>query len=88
MNTIEISLEKLDKELKNNLSFWLKNTLHPNKTDIYAEVSIYETPNNFALLGAMYLSRILYGASTAFTLLENNSYIELAELSFNQLQEF
>ena len=88
MNTRKISLEKLHQELKTNLSFWLKNALHPNKIDIYAEVSISETPNNLAPLGSMYLSRILYGSSTAFSLLENNPYIELADLSFKQLQEF
>lgn len=87
MNTREISLEKLQIELKNNLSFWLKNALHQNKSDIYAEVSINETPNNKALLGTMYLSRILFGASTGFSLIENNSYIELADLSFRKLQE-
>ena len=88
MNTKEIFSEKIHKELKNNLSFWIKNALHPNKIDIYAEVYFHETPSNLALLGAMYLSRILYGASTAFSLLENNTYIELADLSFKKLQEF
>lgn len=88
MSTRDILLEKLHKELKNNLSFWLKNVVNSNTNNIFPEVSIHEIPNNLAPLGAMYVSRVLYGASAAFKIIESNTYVELADISFKKLQEF
>lgn len=88
MSTQKISLEKLHIELKNNLSFWLKNGLHSNNKGIHSEISIDNTPNLSATMGSMYISRALYGASTAFSILQNKAYINLADKSFKKLQEF
>ncbi len=80
--------ERLQIELKNNLSFWLNPVVNKDTKRIYPEVSIDGTPNTNASLGVMYLSRILFGASSAYQLLENPDYIELADISYTHLLEF
>lgn len=83
---MEIPFKKLQTELEKSLSFWLENAT--NNSVIFPEVSISGIPNSFANTGAMYVSRILYGASSAYKILKNDAYLMLADLSFHQLQKF
>ena len=80
--------DRLQEELKNNLSFWLSQVVNKDTKRIFPEVSIEGIPNNDAPLGVMYLSRILFGASSAYQLLDNSDYIELADCACTQLLEF
>jgi len=85
---MKLQQEKLNIELKNNLSFWLNHAINKNTNTFYSSISIDGKPNSSEPIGAMYLSRILYGASTGCNLLNTNEYLNLAVLSFNELQEF
>lgn len=80
--------ERLNKELECNLSFWLNYVLDKNSNHIFPEVSIDGEPNIDAPIGVMYLSRILYGASTAYGLNKNESYLDLADIAYAQIKEF
>lgn len=80
--------DRLDKELKNNLSFWFNNVVDKSTKSIFSEVSVQGIQNENAPLGVMYLSRILFGASTAYNLFEDKSYVELADIAYVQLLEF
>lgn len=80
--------ERLIKELKCNLSFWLNYAVDKRTNQIFPEVSTEGKPNIDASLGVMYLSRILYGASTAFEICKNETYAELADQAYAQLKEF
>ncbi len=80
--------ERLQVELKNNLSFWLRNVVNKDTKRISPEVSIEETPTTNASLGVMYLARILFGAASAYQLFNNSEYIELADIAYAQLLEF
>ena len=80
--------EKLEEELKKNLSFWLNQILDKETKRIFPEISIEGIQNYSASLGVMYLSRILFGASSAYQLLKNLEYIELADSAYVQLLEF
>ncbi|MFD1293666.1 AGE family epimerase/isomerase [Lutibacter holmesii] len=80
--------KKLQKELKNNLSFWLNQGVKKDTKHFFSEVSIDGIPNKNAPLGVMYLSRILYGASAAYQLVKDSNYMELATAAFVQLLEF
>lgn len=77
----------LDQELKNNLAFWLKYSINKNTNSFYGAVSIENIPNSKELIGSMFTSRILYGASTAYSLLKNEEYKTLAKISFTQLNQ-
>lgn len=80
--------ERLEIELKKNLSFWLKHVVNKDTNHIFPEVSIDGTPTTNATLGVMYLARILFGASTAYQLFKNSEYIELADIAYAELLEF
>lgn len=83
---MEIPFKKLQTELEKSLSFWLDTAT--NNSVIFPEVSISGIPNSFANTGSMYVSRILYGASSAYKVLKNETYLKLANLSFTKLQKF
>lgn len=85
---MKISLELLDQELENNLSFWMQYVLDTSSMRIFPAVFPDGSPDTSSNLGSMYLSRILYGASTACHLLKTDTYKVLADSSFGQLQEF
>jgi len=80
--------EQLNNELINNCSFWLNYAVDKKTNHIFPEVLDDGTPNIDAPMGVMYLSRILYGASTAYQLCDNDSYGELADITYAQLKEF
>jgi mannobiose 2-epimerase len=80
--------EELIEEFKNNLSFWIDYAIDKSTNHIFFEVSTEGVPNLNAPLGVMYLSRILYGASTAYQFFRNDIYRELADRSYTQLKEF
>ncbi|SNR63514.1 Mannose or cellobiose epimerase, N-acyl-D-glucosamine 2-epimerase family [Lutibacter agarilyticus] len=80
--------ERLEIELKKNLSFWLNYVVNKDANHIITEVSINGTPNTNASLGVMYLSRILFGASSAYLLFKNDAYAELADTAYTRLLEF
>lgn len=77
-----------EKEFKNYLDFWLAHMVFDHNEKIYPEISIDNTPNKTALMGSMYLSRILYGASMGCKTLKTSKYKDLAALSFKGLMEF
>jgi mannobiose 2-epimerase len=85
---MKINQKKLNYELKNNLSFWLQHSINRGTNDFYSSISVDGTPSTTQPIGSMYLSRILYGTSTASSLLSSKRYMNLAEKSFVQLQEF
>lgn len=85
---MNILQKKLNQELKKNLSFWQKRVINSETSHIFSEVSINGIPNTSATLGAMYLSRILYGSSMACNLLETDAYRGLADISYNFLKQF
>lgn len=85
---MEIPSKNLIAELEKNLLFWLKSVYNDTSLIIYPEVSINGLPNTSATLGSMYLSRILYGASSAYKFLKNEDYLKLANYSYLKLKEF
>jgi len=85
---MNIPLVRLNQELKNNLLFWMNNGIQHDTNRLYASVSVDGIPDLSAPIGVMYLSRVLYGASTACRILETESFAVLADASFKQLKEF
>lgn len=85
---MDVLKERLEIELKKNLSFWLNYVVNKDANYIFPEVSIDETPNTNASSGVMYLSRILFGASSAYLLFKNDAYTELADTAYTRLLEF
>ena len=85
---MEIPFNKLQSELIQNVSFWLETVFDKDQLILFPEVSIFGTPNTSVNTGSMYISRILFGASSAFKLLKNEDYLKLATQSFIKLQEF
>lgn len=76
------------KEFKNYMEFWRDHMIFGDPGKIYPEMSIDNTPDKSALMGSMYLSRVLYGASLGCKTLKTSHYRGLAEVSFNSLMEF
>jgi len=76
------------KAFEDYLDFWAKHMVFGSPKKIYPEISIDNTPNKSALMGSMYLSRILYGASVGCKTLETTKFRTLAETSFESLMEF
>lgn len=62
--------------------------IYGNPEKIYPEITIDNRPDNSALMGSMYLSRILYGASLGCRTLETSKYKVIAEAAFRELMEF
>ncbi|RXP46611.1 hypothetical protein EC396_13900 [Lutibacter sp. HS1-25] len=85
---MKIPLDRLNKELNSNLLFWMNNAIQPDRKQLYASISVDGIPDISAPLGVMYLSRVLYGASTACRVLETESFGELASISFKELKNF
>lgn len=85
---MKIPLDRLNQELKNNLLFWMNNGIQHDTNRLYTNVSVDGIPDLSAPIGVMYLSRVLYGASTACRVLETESFAVLADVSFKQLKEF
>nr|MBP8793498.1 AGE family epimerase/isomerase [Lutibacter sp.] len=85
---MEIPFNKLQSELIQNVSFWLETVFDKDQLILFPEVSIFGTPNTSVNTGSMYISRILFGASSAFKLIKNEDYLKLATQSFIKLQEF
>jgi len=85
---MHILKNKLHQELKSNLSFWQHKVVNSKTNHIFSEVSTYGIPNTKTPTGVMFLSRILYGASTACNVLKTNEYKSLADTSYNKLKQF
>lgn len=85
---MEIPSKNLIAELEKNLLFWLKSVYNDTNLIMYPEVSITGIPNTSATLGSMYLSRILYGTSSAYKILKNEDYLKIANYSYLKLKEF
>ena len=85
---MEIPSEKLLAELEKNLSFWLHTVSNCKNSTLYPEVAISGVPNPLEITGSMYLARAIYGASSAFEVLKNKNYLQLAHQCFLQLQGF
>ncbi|MBI9041927.1 AGE family epimerase/isomerase [Lutibacter sp.] len=83
-----MSQKKRTQELTKNVLFWMNNCIHSESNTLYSGVSIQGVPLTTEPLGAMYLSRILYGASTASELLKTTDYLKLATISFQELETF
>jgi mannobiose 2-epimerase len=80
-------LERLQLELKKTLDFWNNNLIASDQAEIYFECDYFGVPDKNALMGSMYLSRIIYGASSACRFLGNNNYKSLADIAFKMLYE-
>lgn len=85
---MDILKKQLINELNKNCSFWLNYAADKSNNHIFPEVSVEGIPNIEAPMGVMYLSRVLYGASTAYQLCDIDSYGELADKAYAQLTEF
>ena len=78
----------LKQEFKNTLEFWMDHMIFGDHDKIYPEISVENVPNKSALMGSMYLSRVLYGASRACGTLGAKQYKLLADIAFTRLEEF
>jgi len=79
---------KLQKEFRNYLDYWMQSMLSQNRKEVFPEMSQDSVPNKLADMGSMYLSRILYGASRAYSAMEDNSFMTLADTAFDLLAGF
>ncbi|MGI9533025.1 AGE family epimerase/isomerase [Lutimonas sp.] len=78
----------IEKEFKDYLNFWMEQMLSKDQKEIYPEMSQEFIPNKLADMGAMYLGRILYGASRASRTLKQDSYKGLADAAYALLVDF
>jgi len=79
---------KLKKEFQLYMEYWMLHMYRSSKTGVYPEISNDDIPNEKALLGSMYLSRIIYGASQAGDILGTDKYRSLATSALDKLLEF
>lgn len=80
-------LERLKSELKKTLDFWVQHLISTEQAELFFECDHNGVPNKNALMGSMFLSRVIYGASTACRFLGNNEYKNLADIAFKMLYE-
>lgn len=80
-------IERLKLELNKTLKFWNNKMLAPQQAEVFFECDNFGVPNKNALMGSMYLSRIIYGVSSACRFLGNNTYKHLADIAFKMLYE-
>ena len=85
---LQNSNSNLEGEFKETLKFWLDHMIFGDHDKLYPEISIDNVPDKSAIMGSMYLSRILYGASRACGTLKTKQYKLLADIAFNRLEEF
>lgn len=78
----------LKQEFINYLDFWMDQMIFGSPEKVFPEISIDNIPNKSGLMGSMYLSRILYGASRASESLKIDKYKKLADVAFNGLTDF
>jgi len=78
----------IKQEFINYLDFWMDQMIFGSPEKVYPEISIDNIPNKSGLVGSMYLSRILYGASKACKTLKTKKYRELADVAFGGLADF
>jgi len=78
----------IKQELIDYLDFWMDQMIFGSPEKVFPEISIDNVPNKSGLMGSMYLSRILYGASKACETLKTKKYKELADVAFNGLADF
>lgn len=81
------SHKDLEKEFSSYLDFWMQRMLSQKKQEIYPEMSQDLVPNKMADTGAMYLARILYGASRACLTMKDNKFSYLADTAFDLLSD-
>ncbi len=79
---------QLRKEFESYLEYWIQQMFTKDKRGIFPEMSKANIPNETADMGSMYLSRIIYGASRACSLLKTDKYKPLANSAFEMLTEF
>lgn len=79
--------ERLKKELKKVLDFWIKHAVAKDTGKLYSEINIDGSGNDNKSIGSLYLGRIIYGASAACRFLDTKEYKILADLAFKELYE-
>lgn len=77
-------IDLLDTDLANTLNYWQKH-IYSNSKKVYGEISCSNVPEENADIGSMFLSRIIYGASTACKSLSTNTYKDLADSAIKVL---
>lgn len=80
-------IERLQLELIKTLDFWNNNMIASQQAEIYFECDYFGVPEKNALMGSMYLNRVIYGASSACRFLGTNKYKTLADIGFKMLYE-
>lgn len=78
----------LEEEFKNYVNFWMDKMLSKDQNEIFPEMSQELLPNRLADMGAMYLGRILYGASRASKTLDQVEFTDLAATAYTLLSDF
>lgn len=76
------------KEFESYLQFWNRYMFKKDGNAIYPEISTDNIPNERADMGAMYLSRVIYGASRGCLQLKTEQFKPLALVAFKMLAEF
>ena len=72
----------IKQEFINYLDFWMDQMIFGRPRKVFPEISIDNIPDKSGLMGSMYLSRILYGASKACGALKTRKYKELYPMGF------
>ncbi len=80
-------IERLQLELKKTMKFWNTKLLSTQQPKIFFECNYDGAPNEDALMGSMFLSRVIYGASSACRFFGNTEYKQLADIAFKMLYE-
>ena len=78
----------IKQEFVKYLDFWMDEMIFGNPKKVFPEISIDNIPNKSGLMGSMYLSRILYGASKACDALKGVGLLRFPALIFVQLVGF
>src|SRR5579871_4108267 len=79
---------ELQKELKEILSYWIKNTIDPFNGGFYGKVDNDNNPSPESSKGLVLNSRILWSFSAAYNFLKEDEYRIIAQRAFNYIEQF
>ncbi len=78
----------LEQELANVLDFWMKHTIDEQSGGFYGRLANDNTPDRFALKGAVLNARILWTFSASYTALRKPEYLETARRAYDYINEY
>ncbi|MGN6508196.1 MAG: AGE family epimerase/isomerase [Chitinophaga sp.] len=78
----------LQQELANVLDFWMKHTIDEQSGGFYGRLAHDNTPDRFALKGAVLNARILWTFSAAYAALREPAYLETARRAYDYINEY